>query len=430
MAFKWTGRWFGASGGTRRLAGQAGEQLVKPGSEGEPTSTAADDEPTAAADPATNERDAAGAEPATEEANGWPTWEKAETVADEDESPATAAVVLSPAAGSTAATAGSKARIDEVLAFIDEPARRRRRPLFIAAAVFLVAAAILAAAVIPGLRDDSADVLAAEQLEPTPAQAVPTAIEVPTATVVPTTPPVPTATAVPTPTPAPTATAVPTPTPVPTATAVPTEIPVVDPEPDPGEDPAEVAGAQVTSTPGVSGNQDEVPESKAVVLGGKIYLEGAVPDEASAQAIVELAAAVLGPDNVINNYIIDERAGDPNLGNIRVDDTVLFETNSAVIATEFEPLLGQALALMSLRPSVTLTIVGHTDSVGPDAYNLGLSIQRAQAVVAWLTERGVDPARLTAVGAGEAEPIATNDTLEGRQLNRRIQVFIENLLAS
>ena len=58
-----------------------------------------------------------------------------------------------------------------------------------------------------------------------------------------------------------------------------------------------------------------------------------------------------------------------------------------------------------------------------------LSLQRAQAVARWLTDRGIDPERLTAEGRGETEPLTTNDTAEGRQLNRRIQVFIENLLA-
>ncbi len=172
----------------------------------------------------------------------------------------------------------------------------------------------------------------------------------------------------------------------------------------------------------------EVPESRGIVKGGRIFLVGAVPSQEEADAIVETAGAVLGADNVFNYYVIDDRSSDAGTGNVRVDDQVLFQTGSADIAPEFEPLLGQALVLMQIRPAVTLTVVGHTDSVGPEDFNQQLSEDRAQSVANWLVERGIDAARLTVEGRGESEPIATNDTEEGRLANRRIQVFIENLL--
>ena len=84
---------------------------------------------------------------------------------------------------------------------------------------------------------------------------------------------------------------------------------------------------------------------------------------------------------------------------------------------------------MTIRPSVTMTVEGHTDDVGPDDLNLQLSQERAEAVVDWLVSRGIDADRFTAVGKGETEPIASNLTPDGQQLNRRIQVFLENLLA-
>lgn len=71
-------------------------------------------------------------------------------------------------------------------------------------------------------------------------------------------------------------------------------------------------------------------------------------------------------------------------------------------------------------------IDGHTDSVGPDAYNQKLSERRAQAVVNYLVEKGIDMARITAVGFGETQPVATNDTPEGRQLNRRVEIKFLN----
>lgn len=175
--------------------------------------------------------------------------------------------------------------------------------------------------------------------------------------------------------------------------------------------------------------EEQVAESKAVVRGGQIFLEGAVPTAEAGAEIAALAAEILGPDNVFNNYVVDPRASDPNLGNITVEDTINFNTGSTVILPESEGLLNQALALMTIRPSVTVTIVGHTDSRGSDEYNLGLSEERAASVKRWLTDRGIEGSRLTVVGKGESEPIATNETAEGQRLNRRIQFFLENLLA-
>ncbi len=191
--------------------------------------------------------------------------------------------------------------------------------------------------------------------------------------------------------------------------------------PDPDPDPVVVPAPDVAAA--------DVPESKAVVRGGQIFLEGAVPTAEAGELIAALAAEILGPDNVFNNYIVDPRASDPNLGNVTVEDTINFATGSATILPEGEGLMNQALALMTIRPSVTVVVVGHTDDRGSDEYNLELSVQRAEAVKRWLTDRGIDGARLTVVGKGEAEPIADNSTSEGQRLNRRIQFFIENLLA-
>ena len=74
--------------------------------------------------------------------------------------------------------------------------------------------------------------------------------------------------------------------------------------------------------------------------------------------------------------------------------------------------------------STRAMIVGHTDSRGTSAYNADLSDRRAQATAMFITGEGVDRARITTVGRGENEPIATNETEAGRQLNRRVEVAI------
>jgi OOP family OmpA-OmpF porin len=77
---------------------------------------------------------------------------------------------------------------------------------------------------------------------------------------------------------------------------------------------------------------------------------------------------------------------------------------------------------MTAYPDVAVEIRGYTDSSGSDALNLRLSQERADAVKTYLVERGVDASRLVAKGYGEADPIANNDTPEGRTQNRRVEM--------
>jgi OmpA-OmpF porin, OOP family len=215
-----------------------------------------------------------------------------------------------------------------------------------------------------------------------------------------------------------------------TETEAPSSVPVasVDDAPNPVES---VAPSTSESTPEVTGGEvpdGVVPESMATIRDGQIFFEGAVPTAQDAERIVALAAEILGPDNVINNYVIDPRAGDPSEGNITVEDTINFATDSAALDASAEPLLNQGLALLNLRPDMTVEIVGHTDSRGSDESNAQLALARGESVKAWFVERGVAANRLTARGAGELEPLASNETSEGRALNRRIQFFLENVL--
>jgi outer membrane protein OmpA-like peptidoglycan-associated protein len=104
---------------------------------------------------------------------------------------------------------------------------------------------------------------------------------------------------------------------------------------------------------------------------------------------------------------------------------VFFATNSDRILPAYYPdlaKLGQALAPI-LASGANVLIEGHTDSVGPDAYNQRLSQKRAQSVKVYLVQHFTLPQeRLVAEGYGESRPIASNDTPEGRGQNRRVQV--------
>jgi outer membrane protein OmpA-like peptidoglycan-associated protein len=72
-------------------------------------------------------------------------------------------------------------------------------------------------------------------------------------------------------------------------------------------------------------------------------------------------------------------------------------------------------------------MTGHTDALGDEATNLALSRARAQAAVDYMVANGLPPERVVARGVGEAEPVATNDTPEGQQANRRIEASVEGI---
>lgn len=75
-------------------------------------------------------------------------------------------------------------------------------------------------------------------------------------------------------------------------------------------------------------------------------------------------------------------------------------------------------------------MIGHTDSTGAEDYNLQLSQKRADSVANFLTGRGVLPARIVAYGRGEGSPIASNDTAEGRAMNRRVELIVTPITES
>jgi OOP family OmpA-OmpF porin len=103
---------------------------------------------------------------------------------------------------------------------------------------------------------------------------------------------------------------------------------------------------------------------------------------------------------------------------------VNFDFDKAEIRPDAAVILEEAVSILSGKPDVQVRIEGHTDSTGPDAYNQGLSERRANSVRKYLEQHGITASRLTSVGFGEAKPISTNDTREGRALNRRVELQV------
>lgn len=101
---------------------------------------------------------------------------------------------------------------------------------------------------------------------------------------------------------------------------------------------------------------------------------------------------------------------------------VYFDTDKDSLKPESDAVLNQVLGLLKQYPQLHLVIAGHTDAQGSDEHNLDLSNRRAQSVVAWLVGHGIAADRLQAEGHGESQPVASNDTPEGRALNRRVEL--------
>ncbi|AZQ43363.1 OmpA family protein [Nonlabens ponticola] len=102
--------------------------------------------------------------------------------------------------------------------------------------------------------------------------------------------------------------------------------------------------------------------------------------------------------------------------------TILFELNKSSIKQESAETLQDIIDILEKYPDSEFFIEGHTDSSGSNAYNLKLSNERANSVMRYLVNGGIDPDRLTAKGFGEEQPIATNKTAAGRQQNRRTEI--------
>lgn len=115
-------------------------------------------------------------------------------------------------------------------------------------------------------------------------------------------------------------------------------------------------------------------------------------------------------------------------GKINIKEQVFFETSKAVIKSESFDLLNQVAQLLIDNPHIgNVTVEGHTDSRGKYKLNMKLSQDRADSVMRYLVERGVDANRLNAIGYGPDRPIETNDTKEGRAKNRRVEFVVLGL---
>jgi OOP family OmpA-OmpF porin len=122
------------------------------------------------------------------------------------------------------------------------------------------------------------------------------------------------------------------------------------------------------------------------------------------------------PDSALFNRLCEDL-----MKQVLQQSNVRFAESSAKLGGNAHGALDEIAEIAADCPALSLIVTGHTDTTGNESANKELSRARAESVVAYLTERGIEPKRLTASGAGSDSPIANNDDAAGRQVNRRIE---------
>jgi outer membrane protein OmpA-like peptidoglycan-associated protein len=172
-----------------------------------------------------------------------------------------------------------------------------------------------------------------------------------------------------------------------------------------------IAGAVVGAATASDGN-----EVRGALIGGAL---GAGAGAAMGSALDRQAADLR---STLPSYITVSNNGQFLVVNMPQD--LLFETNSAALRPELRRDLQAIAGSISRFPDTRIEVIGHTDNTGSAALNQDLSQRRAASVANVLRDSGVPPARLTSFGRGEEQPVASNLTIEGRALNRRVEIII------
>lgn len=185
-----------------------------------------------------------------------------------------------------------------------------------------------------------------------------------------------------------------------------------------------------------------VPNASMVIKGDEIIvnapdadvLDGLVADlQAAAPAMTVIAEGPLDLQNEIDDSVVAAQTAMDNLGDNPDPRDVAralslqvinFELDKAIIPDVNKPLLDRAVQIMEQVPDMELMIIGHTDKLASNAYNMELSQERADAVKEYMVSQGADASKLQTTGKGETDPIADNSTEQGRFRNRRIEFTV------
>lgn len=188
--------------------------------------------------------------------------------------------------------------------------------------------------------------------------------------------------------------------------------------------------------PGTPGNRTKEGAIAGAVAGGLI---GAATGSGKRRDDILTGAVIGGIAGGIAGNILDKQQAELengfsnsqidviNTGNeliVRMPEGILFATDSASLNAQLRSDLFVLSDSLNKYPNSIVTVTGHTDNTGSAAYNQDLSERRASAVAAVLQQGGVSARRIRVVGAGESQPIASNQTASGRAQNRRVDITI------
>ncbi len=147
-------------------------------------------------------------------------------------------------------------------------------------------------------------------------------------------------------------------------------------------------------------------------------------------AVGGAAGAVIGRQMDKQAEELDEELANANVERvgegiqITFDNAILFDFGKSTLQSQARTDLVDLAASLNKYDNTDVVIYGHTDSVGSDDFNMGLSEERAAAAAQYLMSQGISRSRITTIGKGETAPVASNDTDSGRALNRRVEIAI------
>lgn len=174
-----------------------------------------------------------------------------------------------------------------------------------------------------------------------------------------------------------------------------------------------VAGAVIgAATGGSKGAATGAVLGGAVGAGGGYLWSKRMQDQKAAMERATVGTGVAVSQTADNRLKLD------------IPSDISFATGRSDVSSSFGPILNQFATSLNQNPVTTVTIIGHTDNTGSDAVNNPLSIDRANSTRNYLVARGVGGNRIATDGRGEREPVADNNTSQGRAKNRRVEIYV------
>lgn len=197
-----------------------------------------------------------------------------------------------------------------------------------------------------------------------------------------------------------------------------------DPDAELGDDaPPEVAASLTLAEAG------DLPSLGAIWKGDRIHLIGTVPGREAADAVVAIAEMLVGPDDVVDAMVFDERADAPTLLEVRLDDAAAWATDTPALDPALAPAAEAVAAVLAADAAGQVTVVAHVEDTGDPIAALDTTRRRAQAFAEAVIDAGAARPQVTAIGRGSSRPLVDESAAVGdsddAERDRRIDLVFE-----